>query len=245
MLAILIFAGLFVSVPWYSYLIVLLIWFLITLFGSLFIRWDYHVTSFHANRGISRNEVSLTFDDGPNPEFTPKVLDLLKQYNARATFFCIGRNIQQHPQILKEIIANGHTVGNHTYTHAKSFGFFGFYKVRSELQKTSALVKQITGLDMKFFRPCFGVTNPNIARSVKTLNLHSIGWSVRSLDTTFLNETKVLHRITNKLRQGDIILLHDSSEKTIYVLERLLLFLQERKLHSVTVDQLLNLKAYA
>lgn len=238
-------AGLYVAVAWYTYLIVLVAWFLITLFGSLFIRWDYHLTSFHNNGGTAKREVSLTFDDGPNPEFTPKVLALLKQYNARATFFCIGRQIQQHPQILKEIIANGHTVGNHTYTHAKSFGFFGFHKVRSELRQTSALVKQITGLEMKLFRPCFGVTNPNIARSVKALNLYSIGWSIRSLDTTILNETKVLHRITHKLSQGDIILLHDSSDKTIAVLERLLLFLQDWNLQSVTVDQLLNLEAYA
>ncbi len=234
----------FIPLPWWAIALVVVAWFLITLFGSFFVGWDYHLTSLHSNKKSSGNWVSITFDDGPNPEFTPRVLKLLKKHDVKATFFCIGQHIENHPDILKQILADGHSVGNHTYSHSKSFGFFGFEKVKAELQQTKSTVKKLTGLKMNLFRPAFGVTNPQIEKAVKTLGLQSIGWSVRSLDTTPRPENSVLDRITSKVSKGDIILLHDTSEKTIAVLERLLVFLQEKNLQSVTVERLLGIEAY-
>jgi len=234
----------FSPVPWWTYAIVVLAWFLITLCGSFFVGWDYHLKSLHKNEKSSDNWVSITFDDGPNPEFTPKILKLLKEHSAKATFFCIGQHIENHPDILKQILADGHSVGNHTYSHSKFFGFFGLKRVKAELQQTKSTVKKLTGLKMNLFRPAFGVTNPQIEKAVKTLGLQSIGWSVRSLDTTPRPENSVLDRITSKVSKGDIILLHDTSEKTIAVLERLLVFLQEKNLQSVTVERLLGIEAY-
>jgi len=233
------------GLPWWSYLLLAIFWVTTTTIGSFHIRWNYHLRSLNSNPSIKKNQVSLTFDDGPNPEFTPQILALLKKYNARATFFCIGKNIGENPQLFRKIIALGHTVGNHTYSHSNGFGFFPAQKVREELERTNKLVKKISGLEMKLYRPAFGVTNPNIAKAIQITGLKSIGWSIRSLDTTKSSEGSVLNRITERISKGDIILLHDTSAKSVRVLERLLLFLQENKLESVTVDRLLEIEAYA
>ncbi|MDC6387641.1 polysaccharide deacetylase family protein [Maribacter sp. PR1] len=234
----------FLSFPWYIFLLVGFIWFLLTLFGSFFVRWNYHLVSLHSNKSTTKNEVAITFDDGPNSQYTPMALELLKKYDARATFFCIGKHIEKHPELFKQIIREGHTVGNHTFSHDNTFGFYGTSKVAHELSKSIDLVEKLVGLKMRLYRPAFGVTNPSIAEAVNKLGLISIGWNVRSLDTTPRNEKMVLKRITTRTNRGDIILLHDTSAKSIAVLERLLLFLKEKNLKSVTVDQLLELKAY-
>lgn len=234
----------FTVVPLLAYSLFFLSWFIITVCGSFFIRWNYHYKSLHSNQNIKSNLVAITFDDGPNPEYTPQVLNLLKKHNAKATFFCVGKHVKNNPDLFKAIIDGGHTVGNHTFSHDRSFGFFNEEEVSNELCKTIDLVKDISGLQMKLYRPAFGVTNPSIEKSVKKLHLTSIGWNVRSLDTTPRNENRVLKRITSKISKGDIVLLHDTSEKSVRVLERLLLFLDEKKLKSVTVDQILHTKAY-
>jgi len=230
-------------ISWYIWVFV--IWFLITGFGSWFIQWNYHLVSLHRNPNVLDNLVSITFDDGPNLQFTPQVLLLLKKYNAKATFFCIGQNAEKYPNLLKQIVEEGHSVGNHTHSHANGFGFFSTEKVVGELHKTNSIIEASTGLTMKLYRPAFGITNPNIKKALKILGLQSIGWSKRSFDTTFLSEEKVLRRITKNLKKGDIILLHDSSAKSVSVLEHLLLFLQENKIQSVTVDRLLEIEPYA
>ncbi|KJD33758.1 polysaccharide deacetylase [Tamlana sedimentorum] len=229
---------------WIFMVLVVVIWFVITGLGSGLIGWNYHLKSVLSNAEISKNAVSITFDDGPNTEFTPKVLSLLNQFNAKATFFCIGKQAKNHPEILKQIIAEGHTIGNHTFSHANNFGFFSTKKVISELKKTNAVIEEITGLKMKLYRPAFGVTNPNIAKAVKVLGVTSVGWNVRSLDTTSRSAESVLNRITKRLKAGDIILLHDTSEKSLIVLEQLLLFLQKKNLASVTIDALCDLQPY-
>ncbi len=217
----------------------------ITICGSFFIQWNYHLTSFHSNKHTKWQHVAITFDDGPHPEFTLLALELLRKYGAKATFFCIGKNIEKHPELLNQIIAEGHSVGNHTYSHSKFFGFFSSSKVISELQKTREIVMMLTTKKMKLYRPAFGVTNPMIERAVKHLKVNSIGWNIRSLDTTSRSKKTILNRVTNKIAKGDIILLHDTSQKTIDVLEQLLLFLKDKNLESVTVDQLLEIEAYA
>lgn len=233
------------DIPWWGYLILVSIWVLITLSGSFFIRLNYYLTALNSNKNTTKNELAISFDDGPHPEFTPQILGLLKQFNAKATFFCIGKNVDAHGQILEKIIAEGHTVGNHTYSHSNSFGFFSTVKVIAELQKVNTLVKKITGKEMRLYRPAFGVTNPKIKKAIIANGMQPIGWSVRSLDTTNRTQDEILKRITSNLAKGDIILLHDTSTKTVAVLEQLLLFLQQKKLQSVTIDQLLQIEAYA
>jgi peptidoglycan/xylan/chitin deacetylase (PgdA/CDA1 family) len=220
-------------------------WFFITLLGSTLIQWNYHLISLNSNSEINKDVVAITFDDGPNPDFTPHVLALLKKFNVKATFFCIGRNVEANSTLFRQIISEGHTIGNHTYSHANNFGFFSTREVISELEKTNKIIKEQTGLELRFYRPAFGVTNPRMKRALKITGLQSIGWNKRSLDTTPLSEQKILRRLTRNLKKGDIILLHDSSSKSVRVLEQLLLFLQTNKLESVTVDQLLEIEPYA
>lgn len=237
--------ALFLDIHWVMYVFLGILWASFTTIGSFHIRWNYHLPALHDNKKIKKNWVAITFDDGPHPEFTPKVLELLKQYNAKASFFCVGQQASLYEGLAKDIIARGHTIGNHTYTHSNYFGFFGTKKIMGELKKTNKTIKKITGLSTKLYRPAFGVTNPNISKAIKKLELQTIGWSIRSLDTTKRSKKTILERITNKIKKGDIILLHDSSEKTVEVLEQLLLFLQHNNMQSVTVDQLLDIEAYA
>lgn len=222
-----------------------IVWFLTTLAGSFFIKWNYHFKSLHSNKAIKENQIAITFDDGPHPEFTPKVLQLLKKHNAKATFFCVGKHIEAYPKVFNDIIKQGHTVGNHTYSHTNNFGFLKTKKVIEELQKTNAIAKNSIGLTMSLYRPAFGVTNPRIKKAIQSTKLKPIGWSIRSLDTTFRTPDKIFNRTTKNLSKGDVILLHDTSLKSIMVLERLLLFLQEQHMESVTIDSLFNIKPYA
>ncbi len=245
LLAVVMGLNFYVSVPWWGFTLVILSWFLITLGGSFFIGWNYHMTSLHANKNIRDNQIALTFDDGPHPDFTPKVLDLLNKYRARATFFCVGRNIEEYPTLFSRILAEGHSVGNHTYGHSRAFGFFGTEKVIDELNRTKEIIMKLSGQETKLYRPAFAVTNPMIERAVKHLGLYSIGWNIRSLDTTMRTGPQILKRITSRISKGDVVLLHDTSQKSVVVLEQLLLFLQDENLQSVTVDQLLEIEAYA
>ena len=206
------------------YMVPPLFWLLLTVIGSFHIGFNYHLEALHANKNLAENQIALTFDDGPHPDITPKVLDLLKKYNAQATFFCIGKNVEAHADLFLNILEEGHLVGNHTYSHSNAFGFFSTKKVISELESTNDIVEKLSGKKMALYRPAFGVTNPNINKAVQKTNMLPIGWSIRSLDTTHLPKERVLGRITKKISKGDIVLLHDTNLKTVAVLERLLLF---------------------
>ncbi|AFL80421.1 putative xylanase/chitin deacetylase [Aequorivita sublithincola DSM 14238] len=241
----LLLGGFFAEVQAWLYVLFVLIWFVITAIGSFQIKLNYHLQSLNHNYKTSEKYVSITFDDGPNPEFTPKVLTLLERREAKATFFLIGKNAEKHPEIVRQIIEEGHTIGSHSYSHSKNFGFFSTEKVHNDLEKSNSILKEITRKELKMFRPPFGVTNPNIKKALRKTGHHSIGWSKRSLDTTNLSEEKILKRITTNLKKGDVILLHDSSLKSVAVLEQLLLLLQSHELQSVPVDRLLEIEAYA
>lgn len=168
----------------------------------------------------SKSQIHLTFDDGPDPIVTPQILNILKKYNIKATFFCVGEKIKKHPYVVSQIDDAGHTIGNHSYSHSNFFDFFRTNKVIDELKKTNQLISGLTGKECKIFRPPFGVINPNIAKAVRKLNIETVGWSIRSLDTV-KNKKTVLKRI-NKAKPGDIILFHDTKSQTIEILEEFL-----------------------
>jgi peptidoglycan/xylan/chitin deacetylase (PgdA/CDA1 family) len=179
---------------WWVVLVVL-IWLLFTFIGSFHIRWNYFLKANHKDNQIKENVVALTFDDGPNINFTPKILSLLKKYHAKATFFCIGKNVKDHPDLLKKIVADGHLIGNHSYYHQNSFGFLSTEKVMEEIENTDKIIEETVDLKTRFFRPPFGVTNPNIAKAVKKLKLYTFGWSIRSLDTIAKDPEQVYDKI--------------------------------------------------
>ncbi len=211
---------------------------LIVVWASFDIRLGYFVNSITHKRTKTK-EIALTFDDGPT-EFTPAVLDLLNEYKVRATFFCIGKQVEKHPEIFRRIITEGHTVGNHTYSHSNQTGFLSASRMVEEIEKCDEVILKTGNIQTVLYRPPFGVTNPNIARAIKRTGKKSIGWNVRSLDTVTGQAPAVYKRIIKKIRPGSIVLLHDTSEKTTLALKDLLLFLKDKKYGTYTIDSIIK-----
>ncbi|WP_262410594.1 polysaccharide deacetylase family protein [Flavobacterium johnsoniae] len=222
---------------------VIFLWIGINAFGSSRISSNYHVQAFCNNPLEKEKKIALTFDDGPS-EFTLEVLELLKKYNAKAAFFCIGKNIEKHPEIVKQIIAQGHLVGNHSYSHSKFFDFYNARQIQEEIEKTDALLEKLTSKKINFFRPPYGVTTPSIRRALKLTEHKTIGWNIRSLDGGTKNQELILNRITKRVSPGGIVLLHDTGEHSVLVLEQFLQFLQQNNYQVVSIEELLNLNAY-
>lgn len=218
------------------------IWSLIVFWGSAFIGSNYHIKTYCGNPLETEKKIALTFDDGPN-EMTLLVLDVLKKYNVKATFFCIGKNIETHPDILKRAIEEGHTVGNHTYSHSPFFDFYDKDQVIAEIKRTDDLIESVLGKKVNLFRPPYGVTNPSIRRALAVTKHKTIGWNIRSFDGGIKNEKFIFDRIINRIKPGGIVLLHDTAIQTVSVLEQLLMFLQEKNYAVVPLDELLNLQA--
>ena len=187
--------------------------------------------------------IALSFDDGPT-KFTPRILKILEKNNAKATFFCIGKQIDQYPEILVELHRLGHHVGNHTYNHSAQNGFYSAKKIQEEIDSTDQLISKIIAQKPKLFRPPFGVTNPHIAKAITQTKHHVIGWNIRSLDTVIEDEKKLYNRITRQIKPGSIVLMHDTSDKTANVLEQLFVFLQQENYKVVPLNELLKIDVY-
>lgn len=178
----------------------------VTAYGSAQIQVNYFLKSI--NRGKIK-AISLTFDDGPDPDSTPRILDTLLENNLKATFFVIGRKAVNHPELLRRIVEEGHTIANHSYSHHYLIALFSTQKLRTDIQRCNDAIRDITGHVPLFFRPPFGVTNPRYAAVLKDLQMQSIGWSLRSMDTRAKNKYQLIRKIISKLKAKDIVLLHD------------------------------------
>ena len=209
---------------WLVYLLFFLFFITIVSLGAFDIELKYFVDSI-CKKHTPNKEVALTFDDGPT-EFTPLYLDLLKEYNVKATFFCIGKQIEKYPETFNRIIKEGHSIGNHTYSHSHSTGFLSTQEMIAEIKKCDEVMLKIGNYTTPLYRPPFGVTNPNIYKALKKTSKKSIGWNIRSLDTVIDSEKKIYNRICKRITKGNIILMHDTSMKSFNVLEELLLFLK-------------------
>lgn len=167
--------------------------------------------------------VALTFDDGVDLYQTPKVLEVLKKHNVKATFFIIGEKAERHPEIVEKILAHGHKIGIHTYSHKGTFPLLSYVNIFKEIKKTQEILEKISKQPVTLFRPPFGVTNPNIGRVVKELNLQTIGWSIRSYDTNMSrSRVEVADNVVKKIKGNDIILLHDDRKNSDILVEELL-----------------------
>jgi peptidoglycan/xylan/chitin deacetylase (PgdA/CDA1 family) len=204
--------------------------------GSFNIQWSFYFKVI--NKFKSSNAIVLTFDDGPHPEVTPKVLDVLKSQQVPATFFCIGKNAEAYPELVKRIVTEEHTIGNHSYSHDVMFGFFTKKRVVSDLELCSAALKKITNQEVKYFRPPFGVTNPNIKRALKKLPLNTIGWSLRTLDTVKKEDT-IIKRLS-KIKSGDIVLFHDRIPGIENILNAFIEDCKQKNIQIIPLPQALN-----
>ncbi len=153
--------------------------------------------------------ILLTFDDGPDPDVTPRVLDVLDRHHQKALFFVIGSKAEAHPEVLREIVRRGHRVGNHTFSHSPYANFLGSRHLEREIRMTDDAIERACGIRPTLFRPPLGIST-HFMRGVLRRTGHSVvGWSVRSFDTRPEPREKVLRRIVRNLRGGDIVLLHD------------------------------------
>jgi len=243
LLLLLLFLKLYIAIDFWWFVIIVLIWFVFNLVGSSLISSNYHVKAFCNNPSETEKKIAITFDDGPST-FTLDVLALLKKYDIKATFFCIGKNIEAHPEIMRQIVIEGHLVGNHSYNHSPFFDFYNAKKISEEIQKTDALLEKYTAKKINFFRPPYGVTTPSIRRALKITKHKVIGWNIRSLDGGTKNQNLIFNRIIKRVSPGGIVLLHDTASHSVLVLEQFLQFLKQNNYKVISTEELLNLKAY-
>lgn len=158
---------------------------------------------------VARREVAITIDDGPDPEVTPAVLDQLDTAGAVATFFCIGQMAERHPALVREIVARGHSVQNHSHHHDHRFSFSGPAAFARELRAGQAALTAAAGVAPTCFRAPAGLRNPYLTPVLERLGLHLVSWTRRGFDTRESDPQRVLNRLTQGLAAGDILLLHD------------------------------------
>lgn len=158
----------------------------------------------------ARNEVSLNFDDGPDPGVTPRVLDLLDRHHARASFFCIGEKAAAFPELVREIARRGHSVENHSHSHSGAFAFYGPWRLRREVDAAQAAIAGVTERTPAFFRAPAGFRSPMLDPVMASRGLQYVSWTRRGFDTVDGDAGRVLRRLTRGLAPGDILLMHDS-----------------------------------
>jgi peptidoglycan/xylan/chitin deacetylase (PgdA/CDA1 family) len=191
----------------------------------------------------ARRSVAITIDDGPDPDITPRVLDLLEEYQAQATFFCIGARVQRHADLAREIVKRGHAVENHSQRHFHNFSLLGPRGLADEVQRAQESITAATGIRPLFFRAPAGLRNPFLDPVLTRLDLRLASWTRRGFDTVSRDADGVFNKLTRSLEGGDILLLHDGHAArsrsgrpvVLEVLPRLLATLIEAGLRPVTL----------
>ncbi len=183
--------------------------------------------------------LAMTFDDGPHPQHTPRLLDMLKQRSLKATFFVVGQNAAQYPEILKRIAAEGHELANHSYTHP-ILNPLGEGGIREQLDKTHQAVLGATGVTMKLLRPPYGALTENMRRwTYQTFGYRTILWDVDPLDWKVRDAARVQSEILGHARAGSIVLAHDIHKSTVDAMPETLDALAAKGFKFVTVSELI------
>ncbi|WP_172194005.1 polysaccharide deacetylase family protein [Saccharibacillus qingshengii] len=225
--------------------------------------WLFYLSSFYAfipglisrifgfrafRKGKSETELALTFDDGPDPQYTAKLLDLLKRYEAKATFFVVGSHAAQHPDLLKRMQAEGHAIGIHNYIHRTNW-LMRPGSVRKQINRTNEVIERVTGERAVYYRPPWGIVN--LFDLVGRHELQLVLWSGIFGDwRKRLGEERLLKRMRRKMRGGEVLVLHDcgatlgandkAPENMLRALERFLEEAYAKGLSSVTVERLME-----
>jgi peptidoglycan-N-acetylglucosamine deacetylase len=189
--------------------------------------------------------VALTFDDGPHPPYTTEILDILREYEVPATFYCIGMRVAAYPEITKRIVAEGHALGNHSWSHA-FLPDLGDDDVYAQVRLTTAASTKATGAAPTSFRPPYGGRSPRVLRVLAGLGQVTVLWDVDSRDWSRPGARYVAERVLDRARAGSIVLLHDGGgdrSQTVAALPRLITGLRERGHRLATVDRLVSAAA--
>ena len=195
-----------------------------------------------------RAAVALTFDDGPHPEYTARIAERLSKEGARATFFCIGRRIERHPELATALHRAGHGLENHTFSHGTGRDLFWTERLRTDLQRCQEVIAGITSKVPRYYRPAVGIRNPVVHRAARAVGLQVVTWTQAARDGAFALDARRVRRMGSRATAGSILALHDGSsaarsrlrEETVRNLPELLRRLKDRGLRSSTLAELLT-----
>jgi len=232
------------GVPFYAYIILAVVYSLVLFYGCYYVGSNFFLPVICSAK-TDKKVISLSFDDGPAAGNTLRILQILKDNNAEAAFFCIGRHITQNQAIVKQVYDEGHLIGNHTFSHHFWFDMFSAGKMLADMHRMDKEVSNIIGKAPKLFRPPYGVTNPNLRKAILRGNYIPVGWSMRSMDTVIKDEKRLLNKVTGKIKPGAVFLFHDTSDATVAVLPAVINQIQAKGYTIVRLDKMLNLQAYA
>jgi len=199
-------------------------------------------------QSAERGDIAITIDDGPDPEVTPRVLEVLATFEARASFFCVGERVSRYPDLARDIVRRGHSIENHSQRHRHSFSLLGPKRMAAEIEQAQQSIARVTGQSPRFFRAPAGLRNPFLEPILERLKLQLASWTRRGFDTVNADPEDVYRRLERSLAGGDILLLHDGhaaragagspaagTPVILEVLPRLLETLSRRHLRPVTL----------
>jgi peptidoglycan/xylan/chitin deacetylase (PgdA/CDA1 family) len=192
-------------------------------------------------------QLALTYDDGPNDPHTLRLLGVLAKHEVKATFFLIGRYVQQRPDLAREIVQAGHVVGNHTFTHPLLI-FKSAAEIRQELSDCNAALADALGQQTSLFRPPFGGRRPAVLRIARELGLEPVMWNVTGFDWTAPPSAVIEQKVAKQIRGGDVILLHDGGHQqmgadrsqTVQATDHLIAKYQSRGYEFVTISAMMR-----
>lgn len=179
-------------------------------------------------------KIALTFDDGPNPDYTEVLLDGLKERGVKATFFLLGTQVEKYPDIVKEIYEDGHLIGTHSYEHVNLCNLCDSAAIE-QVNKTNSAIQELTGEYPMYIRPPFGCWKENLDYETKMIE---VLWDVDPRDWATSNTAAVIDRVVDKVQENDIILLHDASESSVKAAFQIIDELQKEGYVFVTVDEI-------
>lgn len=187
----------------------------------------------------SVKEIALTFDDGPHPHYTERLLEILHTYHVPATFFVVGKQVELHPELLQKIFREGHELANHTYSH-RDLRALTYPEFESELDKTQKIVASLTDQQMKFFRPPGGQYDAQVIERGKELGYTMVLWTVFPQDHSNPSMDTIRSRVLKAARKNGIVLFHSGIQNTLSILPELIVELRKRGYAFVTVSQLVS-----
>ncbi len=196
-----------------------------------------------------KKRIAITFDDGPSPNWTPKILDELKKADIKATFFMIGHHVQKYPQVAKRVVEEGHEVGNHGYAHSVVL-YYKPAEIEEEIKYTEHVIQEITGYTTKIFRPPKAWLRTAIKDKIKSMGYNVVLWSLNAKDWVSFNHKYTVKYLSSRVRNGDILLFHDSGNvftteggdrtQTVKAIGLLVETLRKKGFEFVTTEELIQ-----
>jgi peptidoglycan/xylan/chitin deacetylase (PgdA/CDA1 family) len=194
-------------------------------------------------------KVAITFDDGPSPVWTPRILDALRESGVKATFFMLGQHVHKYPHIARRVAAEGHTIGNHGYAHSVML-YYTVSEIEEEIQYTQQVIRQVTGVTTRYFRPPKAWLRRVIKKTIQAMGYEIVLWSLNSKDWVTFHHQRMVRYLVSQVKNGDILLFHDSGHvfrreggdrtQTVAAIPLLVAELKARGFAFVTVDELLS-----